>query len=297
MKTERNILIAFILNLIFSVFEFFGGVYTGSVAIMSDAMHDTGDALSIGISYVLEKKSHKKPDEKHTYGYARYSVLGGIITTVILLVGSIAIIYNAIGRIITPTDINYKAMIVFAVVGIIVNLCAAFFTRKGHSVNQKAVNLHMLEDVLGWVVVLAGAVVMHFTSFSILDPIISICVSVFILTFAVKNLSKAVGMLLEKTPEGICIADLKKSLEETPGVCGVHHIHIWTMDGERNYATMHIITNEPGYIIKDTIRKQMKAYGVDHITMELETTKELCDEKACNTKLKGYHAGCSGHKH
>lgn len=149
MKTERNIFIAFLLNLSFSVFEFIGGIITGSVAIMSDAVHDIGDAASIGISFFLEKKSKGKPDEKYTYGYARYSVVGGLITTLILLLGSVMVIYNAVNRIIEPTEIDYTGMIIFAVVGVCVNFCAAIFTREGGSLNQKAVNLHMLEDVLG----------------------------------------------------------------------------------------------------------------------------------------------------
>ena len=161
MKTEKNILIAFLLNLFFSVFEFAGGLFTGSVAIVSDAIHDMGDAASIGISYFLEKKSKKLPDETHTYGYARYSVIGSVITTLILLVGSCFVVYNAIGRIIVPTKIHYDGMILFAIVGVAVNFCAALFTREGDSLNQKAVNLHMLEDVLGWAVVLVGAVVMR----------------------------------------------------------------------------------------------------------------------------------------
>ena len=170
MKTEKNILVAFILNLAFSVFEMVGGFFTGSVAIVSDAIHDIGDAASIGISYFLEKKSKKQPDEAYTYGYARYSVIGSVITTLILLFGSCVVIYNAIGRILSPTEINYNGMIIFAVVGVGVNLAAALFTRDGHSLNQKAVNLHMLEDVLGWIVVLIGALVMRFTGFTWLDP-------------------------------------------------------------------------------------------------------------------------------
>ena len=156
MKTQKNILIAFILNLGFSIFEFFGGVVTGSVAIISDAVHDLGDAASIGISYFLEKKSRKQPDDRYTYGYVRYSVIGSVITTLILLFGSVMVVYNAVNKIIEPTQINYDGMIVFAVVGVCVNLVAAFFTREGDSLNQRAVNLHMLEDVLGWVVVLVG---------------------------------------------------------------------------------------------------------------------------------------------
>ena len=158
MKTERNILIAFILNLSFSIFEFVGGILTGSIAIASDAVHDLGDAASIGISYFLERKSKLPPNQFYTYGHARYSVLGGLITTLILLVGSSVVICNAVMRIFSPVEINYSGMILFAVVGVLINAFAAFFTRGGHSLNQRAVNLHMLEDVMGWVVVLCGAV-------------------------------------------------------------------------------------------------------------------------------------------
>ena len=196
MKTEKNILIAFILNLTFSVFEFVGGIFTGSVAILSDAVHDIGDATSIGASYFLEKKSKKQPDDNYTYGYARYSVIGSVITTLILLVGSILVIYNAISRIISPTEINYNGMIIFALVGVCVNFFAAFFTRHGDSLNQKAVNLHMLEDVLGWIVVLIGAIVMRFTSFSIIDPLMCIGVGVFIFINAFKNLKEAIDLFL-----------------------------------------------------------------------------------------------------
>ena len=154
MKTEKNILIAFILNLAFSIFEFVGGALTGSVAIVSDAVHDLGDAVSIGASWLLERKSKKQPDEVYTYGYRRFSVMGSLITTVILLVGSGIVIYNAIERIINPVEINYNGMILFAVIGAVVNLIAAFVTKDGDSINQRAVNLHMLEDVLGWLAVL-----------------------------------------------------------------------------------------------------------------------------------------------
>ena len=200
MKTEKNILIAFILNLAFSIFEFVGGTLTGSVAIMSDAVHDIGDAVSIGASYFLERKSKKQPDEIYTYGYKRFSVMGSLITTVILLVGSAVVVYNAVLRIINPIEIDYRGMILFAVIGVAVNLVATFFTKDGHSLNQKAVNLHMLEDVLGWIVVLIGAIVMRFTDFAIIDPLMSIGVSVFIFVNAIKNLKRIIltSIKLEK---------------------------------------------------------------------------------------------------
>ena len=267
MKTQKNILIAFILNLTFSVFEFFGGIFTGSVAIISDAVHDLGDAASIGASYMLEKKSRRQPDGKYTYGYLRYSVVGGVITTMILLFGSVMVIVNAVGRIISPVEINYNGMIVFAVIGALVNFAAAFVTRDGDSINQKAVNLHMLEDVLGWIVVLIGAIVMRFTDLRVIDPILSIGVAVFILVNAAENLKEVLDVFLEKIPHGISIEEIKEHILALDGVLGVHHIHIWSMDGQSNYATMHIVTNGEPHGIKEAVRAELAEHGIGHTTL------------------------------
>ena len=287
MKSERTIFIAFILNLLFSIFEFFGGLFTGSVAIISDAVHDIGDAVSIGISFFLEKKSKKQPDETYTYGYARYSVIGSVITTLILFLGSVIVIGNAVMRIISPTAIHYNGMIVFAIVGVCVNFGAAFLTRDGESLNQKAVNLHMLEDVLGWVIVLVGAVIMRFTNFVLIDPIMSIAVAIFILIHAIRNLKAAADLFLEKTP---CdISDIKARILQTEGVMDVHHIHIWSMDGQHNYATMHIVTEKDPHSIKDSIRHTLLSQGIGHATLELETPEEHCHERHCHIDPPSHH--------
>lgn len=293
MKTEKNILIAFILNLLFSVFEFVGGVFTGSVAIISDAIHDIGDAASIGISFFLEKKSKKQPDEKYTYGYGRYSVVGSVITTLILLFGSVMVIYNAINRIVNPTPINYDGMIVFAIVGVCVNFGAALLTHGGNSLNQKAVNLHMLEDVLGWLVVLVGAVVMRFTDFYIIDPLMSIGVAIFIFINAIGNLKEAVNLFLERTPHNISIKELNEHISQIDGVLDVHHIHVWSLDGQTNYATMHIVTNDNQHEIKEKVREELKEHGISHSTLEFETENEHCHEKHCHTE----HTPSSAHHH
>lgn len=281
MKTEKNILIAFLLNLTFSVFELVGGAVTGSIAILSDALHDIGDAASIGLSYFLERKSGKQPDESHTYGYVRYSVLGGFITTLILLVGSVVVIFNAVKRLLNPTEINYDGMIVFAVIGAVVNFAAAYFTRYGESVNQKAVNLHMLEDVLGWLVVLVGAVVMRLTDFSIIDPVMSIGVAVFILVNAVHNLKEVADIFLEKTPDGISVEDISKHLLEIEGVADVHHIHIRSLDGRRHYATMHVVAEGGFHIIKERVRDELREHGIVHCVIEIEEAGEHCHDKVC----------------
>lgn len=286
MKTEKNILTAFILNFGFSIFEFIGGFVTGSVAVISDAVHDAGDAASIGISYFLEKKSKKQPDDAYTYGYARYSVIGSLVTTLILLFGSAAVICNAVKRFIHPAQINYNGMIVFAIVGVCVNFFAAFFTREGKSLNQKAVNLHMLEDVLGWAVVLIGAIVMKFTGFALIDPIMSLGVAAFILINSIRNLKEVLFLLLEKTPENINVNEIKEHIMNIDGVTDVHHIHIWSLDGLNNYATMHIVTNADACIIKEKIREELSEHGICHATLELETEEEHCGEKQCVVKSK-----------
>lgn len=293
MKTEKNIRIAFFLNLLFAVFEFAGGILTGSTAIVSDAVHDLGDAAGIGCSYFLEKKSRKQPDEIYTYGYARYSVLGGFLTTLILLLGSAAVIVHVAGRLIHPVEIDYGGMMIFAVVGVCVNSCAAFFTREGDSLNQRAVNLHMLEDVLGWIVVLTGAVVMRFTDFWILDPLMSVGVAVFILWNAGKNLKEILELFLEKVPDGLEIGEIREHLMEIEGILDVPHIHIRSLDGQNHDASMHIVTNEEPQKIKRKVREELREHGIGHVTLELEREGEDCHGKICHME----HTAGHGHHH
>ena len=287
-KTEKNILIAFLLNISFSIFEFFGGLFTNSVAILSDSIHDLGDAVSIGISYFMERKSKKPGDNKYTYGYVRYSVLGGVITTTILLVGSILVIISATKRLINPVEVNYQGMIIFAVIGVILNFIAAYVTKEGESINQKSVNLHMLEDVLGWIVVLVGAIIMNFTDIKILDPIMCIGVALFILFNALKNLKIVLDLFLEKTPNDIDIEQLKKHLLEIEDVEDIHHIHIWSIDGFNNYATMHIVSKSKDISkVKHEIREELLEHNICHAI--LETEEEACSDKECHIELKENH--------
>ena len=281
MKTQKNILIAFVLNISFSLFEFFGGIFTKSVAILSDAIHDLGDAIAIGISYFMERKSKKKADSKYTYGYIRYSVLGGVITTTILLVGSSLVIIGAIKRLFNPVEINYSGMIIFAIIGVILNFIAAYVTKEGDSINQKAVNLHMLEDVLGWIVVLIGAIIMNFTDIKVLDSLMSIGVALFIFINALKNLKKVIDLFLEKTPDNVDIDHLKSHLLEIKGVDDIHHIHVWSIDGYHNYATMHIVSKAKNISkIKEEIREELSEHNIHHAI--LETEEEACNQKECH---------------
>ncbi len=290
MKTERNILVAFLLNVSFSIFEFFGGIFTGSVAILSDAVHDFGDSLSIGISFFLEKKSKKKPNKKYTYGYLRYSILGALITTIILIVGSLLVIVEAIKRFYHPIDINYNGMIIFAIFGVIVNSIAGYVTKDGDSLNQRSVNLHMLEDVLGWIIVLIGSIIMRFTNISIIDSIMSIGVSLFILVHALKNLGEVLDLFLVKSPNNIDIDKLKEHIEDIDGVKDIHHIHVWSMDNINNYATLHVVVDDKDIPkIKKKVREEFLEFNINHVTIEIENSDEDCLEDTCVIKNEKHH--------
>ena len=296
MKTEKNILIAFLLNLGFSVFEFFGGLFTGSVAILSDAVHDLGDALGIAVSWFLERKSTRTADDTYTYGYARFSVLGSVFTCGILLFGSVGVVVSAIGRLMHPLPIRYDGMILFAVVGVAVNLTAAFVTRKGESLNQKAVNLHMLEDVLTWVVVLIGAVVMRYTDWTVIDPLVSIAVAVYIFVHAIGHLRVVADIFLEKVPDGYSVATVQAQVEAVEGVIRAHHVHLRSIDGYTHAASLHVVAEGDPAAVKAAVRQALQEKGIAHVTVEVESANEVCGQPQCGlVEMRECHERCHHH--
>ena len=297
MKTERNILIAFILNMIFSIFEFVGGIFTGSVAIISDSIHDFGDAVSIGVSYLLEKKSKKQTDDKYTFGYMRYSLLGAFITSFILLSGSTIVIYNAFLRILSPVPINYDGMIIFGVAGVIINSVAAVFTHGGESINQKAVNLHMLEDVFGWIAVLIGAIVMKFTQISIIDSVLSVIIAVVIIVNAFKNLKEIFDIVMVKAPDSISVDEIKEHILKIDGVNDIHHIHLWSMDAGKHYISMHVVSHADVQKIKKSIKDELRELGICHSTLEFEDENEHCCEIDCHIDVDSLNNHSHHHHH
>ena len=293
MKTEKNIFVAFILNLFFAICEFAGGILTGSVAITSDALHDFGDAVSIGFAWVLERKSKRQADNVFTFGYQRYSVVASLLTTAILLVGSVLVVVNAVEKIANPTPVDYDGMIIFAICGVVVNGIAAFFTHKGNSLNQKSVNLHMIEDVLGWIVVLVGAIVMRFTNLWIIDPLMSIGVAVFILVNAIKCIVRAIDVILEKAPKSLNVQQVIQVACTVQGVVDAHHVHVWTLDGQNHCVTMHVVVDGTNAHAKSQILHKLEHCGVVHASIEVEHLGEPCNYQQCRQTTT---CGC-GHHH
>lgn len=269
MKTEHRIFLAFILNLSFSVFEFFGGIMTGSAAIISDSIHDLGDAISIGISYLFEKRSNKLPDKNFTLGYKRYSLLGSLITTLILIIGSSLLIYNSILRIFNPKIINYNGMIVLGIIGLVVNYLAAYFTHHNHSKNLKAVNLHMIEDVFGWAIVLIGAIIMKYTKFIILDAILSIILSIFIIYNAYKILKDILDIFILKTPKNINLQSIYEEINLITNVNNVRDIKIFSVDENINYAIVEMSFDSNIDDIYEEIKLVFKKYNIENVSIKI----------------------------
>ena len=276
-----NIRLVFFLNLCFAIFEIVGGLWTNSIAILAGALHDLGDSITLGISWYLERFSQKGNDQKYSYGYKRFSLLGAVISTVVLLTGSIFVLLEAIPRLFTPEPSNARGMVLFAVVGIVVNGAAVLRIRKEKNMNARMIAWHLLDDVLGWGAVLLMSFILLFADIHILDPIFSILITAFIIFNVVKNFRKTISLFLQAVPEKIKITDLESEIRKMSMVKDVHHTHIWSLDGEHNVLTTHIVLEtgakrEEIREIKCLIHDLIPKYDLAHTTIEFEYIDEDC---------------------
>ncbi|MFT6215410.1 MAG: cobalt-zinc-cadmium efflux system protein [Roseivirga sp.] len=278
----KNLRVAFFLNLFFTLVEIVGGLYTGSLAILSDALHDLGDSLSIGLSWYFQKLSQKGRDKKFSYGYKRFSLLGAVINSIVLLAGAVVILTKAIPALFDPNTVDAKGMMYLAIFGVIVNGAAVLKLRKGSSINEKVISLHLLEDVLGWVAVLIGSLVMMFWDLPIIDPILSLLIAVYIIYNASRNLKKSTLIILQAKPNEVDIEQIHKTLLSIPEITGVHDCHVWSMDGEYNVLSAHLvieaaISMDEMANIKTKAKFLLKQEHIDHCTFEFEGKGEPCD--------------------
>lgn len=280
-----NIKIAFFLNLSFTVIEIIGGLMTNSMAILADALHDLGDSLSLGIAWFLEKVSSKKPDDTFTFGYARFSLLAAFINSMVLIIGSTIILYHVIPRLLNPEPVEASGMLVLSLLGIFINGLAVLRLKKGHSMNEKVVTWHLMEDVLGWIVVLVASIVLMFVDWPIIDPLLSLGLTFYILYNVIGNLKEIVGIFLQKTPSGVSKIELKQALEKELNV-HTHHLHLWSLDGEKTMLSLHLEVNDDlatDELIeaKRRVRTWLNEHEIDHVTIELEFEKECCEASDC----------------
>lgn len=282
----KNIKAAFLLNLFFTLVEIVGGFMTNSIAILSDAIHDLGDCLSLGLAWYFQKVARKGSDASYSYGYKRFSLLGAVINSIVLVAGSILILTVAIPRIIHPVASNAGGMFLLAILGIVVNGAAVLRLKKGNSINEKVVSLHLLEDVLGWAAILVGSVVMHFFNVPVLDPIMSVGIALFVLFNVYKNMRQSLRIILQGIPVEFDITAISKHLQQYEGVENIHDLHVWSVDGSYNVLTVHVVLNnllemEQMSALKTKIRESLKEKGIQHATIEFETENEQCTFENC----------------
>ncbi|MHA6280621.1 cation diffusion facilitator family transporter [Salinimicrobium sp. CAU 1759] len=281
-RSSNNLKLAFFLNAAFTVFELIGGFYVNSVAIISDAVHDLGDTLSLGTSWYLQNKSRQGRNYKFSFGYKRFSLLGALINSLVLLAGSVYVITEAISRLVEPEYSDAGGMLIFALFGVAVNGFAAWKLSKGTSINEKVVSWHLIEDVLGWVAVLIVAVVLHFYNTPYLDPALSLLITLYILYNVFKRLKETLFIFLQGVPKEVNLEEIEQKLKAIPQIESLHHTHLWSLEGTDHVFTTHIklknITRFQQLLdVKRAVKDVLQEYKFDHYTIETELDEETCD--------------------
>ena len=279
--SSSNIRAAFILNLSFTVIEIIGGLLTNSMAILSDALHDLGDSISLGLSWYLEKYATKQRDARYTYGYARFSLLSALINAIVLISGSIFILTEAIPRLFNPVQPNANGMIGLALLGILFNGAAVLKIGKGKSLNEQMVSWHLFEDVLGWVGVLIIGIIMKFYQVPILDGLFSVVFTLFILLNVIKVLRQTLKILLQGRPDNLDTDKLKEDLHNIPNILSSHDLRIWSLDEEQVIMTVHVVVPDNSdkqeiILVKAQVSEVASMHGIEHVTMEIEYDGESC---------------------
>lgn len=282
-NSEKNIGVAFFLNFIFVIIELVGGIATNSMAILSDALHDFGDSVSLGLAYILEKKSKKIGNETYTYGYKRLSLISALINSVILASGSLFILAEVFPRILNPQEVKVHGMLWLSVIGIFINGIAVLRLKGGNKIAEKAVALHLLEDLLGWIAVFAGSIVIKFTSLYIIDPILSAGISLYVLKNVFVNLKSIWYVILQAIPEDFDINIISsKILELSPKIIDIHDIHLWTLDGISHVMTFHMVVSEECGLkemvqLKKEVKHFLEHMGIEEVNIDMENEGNCSD--------------------
>ena len=298
MSSKFAVWLAFVLNFSFAIIEFiFGGLF-GSSAILADAVHDLGDALAIGISAFLESISNREEDSHYTLGYKRFSLLGAILTAVILITGSSLVILENISKLIEPQPVDYEGMLWLGVIAIAINLTASLIVRKGQTKNESILSLHFLEDTLGWLAVIIVAIILRYTDWYFLDPLLSLLISAFILSKAFPRFWSTLKIFLDAVPEGVDIQQVKSDLEQLDYVTSINQLNLWTMDGLEKNAIIHVCLEHVKHmeVCKEAIRTLLKDCGFQNVTIEVD--EDLATHRAHKRNIEELEVSQShGHNH
>ena len=290
MKTKYAVWLAFFLNLSFAIVEFIAGGIFGSSAVLADSVHDLGDALAIGFSAFLETISNREEDNHYTLGYKRFSLLGAMVTAVILMTGSGMVILENMVKLFHPKPVNEKGLLWLGIIAISVNVLASLVIRKRQTKNESILSLHFLEDTLGWLAVILMAIVLRFTDWYILDPLLSLAISFFILSKAIPRFWSTLKIFLDAVPEGVDIKQVKNDLEQLDNVSSINQLNLWTMDGLEKNAIVHVCLEHVKHmeVCKESIRDLLKESGFQNVTIEVD--EDLATHRAHKRNIEELEA-------
>jgi cobalt-zinc-cadmium efflux system protein len=270
--------LAFALNVAFTLIELVGAWFTNSTAIAADAVHDLGDSLALAFAWGMQGASKRRADTSFTYGYRRLSLVGAVVNAVVLLVGGAIVLMESVPRLWDPPSPHVEGMLGLAVLGVAVNGFAALRLGKAGSLNERVVRLHLLEDVLGWVAVLIVSVVMLFVDLPILDPLLSVVITLWVAFKATRNLKNTLALFLQGAPDDVDVEALCAAAQEVEGVLGIRHVHVWSLDGDHHVLTGQLLVAQTdldqAVAVRDAARERLEAEGVSHVTLELAVDAE-----------------------
>lgn len=277
----NNTKITILFNLTFSILEIIGGFLTNSISIISSAIHDFSDSITVCLENLFNKKSKQKPNNKYSFGYSRYKLIGKFFTSILLLITSGIIIYFAINKIKNPLNINYDGMIIFSIFGILLNAYVAYKLK-----NDKENNYNTMIDVYGWLIVLISSILIKLFKIFIIDPVVAIIMALYMLYQTYKYLNEIFNAIMEKVPVALNIDKIQNDIIiNNSNIKEIDNLNIWSIDNKNIYFTGHIILNEnldykKIIELKNNIKKYLNEQNINHITLEFINK----DEIKCKTK-------------
>ncbi|WP_409304476.1 cation diffusion facilitator family transporter [Peribacillus sp. SCS-155] len=289
-SNKKALLASFILIASFMVIEVIGGLYTNSLALLSDAGHMLSDAAALGLSYVAILLGERKATKSKSYGYRRFEIIAASINGLTLIAISIYIFYEAFHRMIQPPEVQSLGMLSISILGLVVNIIAAWILMKGdkdENLNVRSAFLHVMGDMLGSIGAIGASLLIYFFNWGIADPIASIIVAVLIVISGWRVTRESFHILMEGTPSQIDMKEVKSALLEIPRVCGVHDLHIWTITSGFPTLSCHVVIGN-GAAHDDILRKAQSLlhdqYGIEHSTIQVEQEENGCPNPhdSCN---------------
>lgn len=277
--TGQNFLLVTILNLTITVVEILGGLFSGSLALLSDAFHNLGDSFSIVLGYVAQLISRRPESRQRTFGYRRAEILSALTNGIFLIVVAVFLIIEACRRFAHPQHVNGSIMLWVAIVGLVANFASAWLLHRGshESLNIKATYLHVLSDALASFAVIIGAIILMFVNVEWLDPLLTIAVSLYISYEAWPIITQTIGILMQSAPD-LDFIGINEDIVHIPGVTGVHHVHAWQIDEHRIIFSAHIncdnmMLSDVDKIYDEISQLLKNKYGICHITLQAECNR------------------------